>query len=225
MKDTGRRESNLPRLDSTGSVGVRARRAERVREQILRAGLKVFSEKGFNGATMDDIALELEATKGLLYYHFKTKEEILSAILKQSPVIAEIEAGIRALDATVPFPNAIRAAVHGALAVLEEHRDFIRFLHIQAILSSKEAEVVYNEVIGRFVDLAVEGIERARSAGMVRPDVNPRHWATMMVSLITSLFLQGQIFGKHHDPEPGYLDFMIDNLVAMIAANPDPASN
>ena len=42
---------------------IRARRAERKRQEIVRAVLKVFAEKGFAGATMDDIALELEATK------------------------------------------------------------------------------------------------------------------------------------------------------------------
>src|SRR5437868_1917750 len=73
MKNTGKSERIGGRVISPVRVStVRARRAERTREQILRAGLKVFSEKGFQGATMDDIALELEATKGLIYYHFKT---------------------------------------------------------------------------------------------------------------------------------------------------------
>jgi len=66
---------------------------------------------------MDDIALELEATKGLLYYHFKTKEEILSAILKNSPVIAALESTLRRLD-NAPFLEGVRTAVHGALTVL-----------------------------------------------------------------------------------------------------------
>ena len=57
--------------------GIRARRAERKRNEILQAGLKVFARKGFHAATMDDIALELEATKGLLYYHFRTKDDLL----------------------------------------------------------------------------------------------------------------------------------------------------
>src|SRR5229473_5501360 len=80
------------RADRTPKISlVRTRRAERTREEILRAGLRVFSEKGFRGATMDDIALELEATKGLLYYHFKTKEEILRAILANNSTVRNIE--------------------------------------------------------------------------------------------------------------------------------------
>ena len=109
MEDTGRREPNSKR----GAKNIRARRAERTREQILQAGLKVFSAKGFEGATMDDIALELEATKGLLYYHFKTKEEILSAILKNSPVIAALESTLSTVEYK-PFAEAVRTATEGA---------------------------------------------------------------------------------------------------------------
>ena len=42
---------------------------------------------------MDDIALELEATKGLLYYHFKTKEDLLREILARN----ELTAGFRTI--------------------------------------------------------------------------------------------------------------------------------
>lgn len=211
MKDTGRRERKLVRL--AGSV--RARRAERIREQILRAGLKVFSSKGFERATMDDIALELEATKGLLYYHFKTKEEILSAILKQSPVIATLESGLRALD-HLPFAQAVRAAVHGSMAILEAHRDFIRFLHIQALLSGKEAEVVYTEVIDRLRQSVAAGVEHFKTTGEVKPQADSTHWSNMMVSLVVSYFLQNQVFGQSHKLGTDYLDYMIDTLVSAI---------
>ena len=220
MEDTGRRESKVRKV-----VGVRARRAQRTREEILRAGLKVFSEKGFQGATMDDIALELEATKGLLYYHFKTKEEILSAILRQSPVIAALESGLSSQD--LPFREAVSVAVNGALAILDANRDFIRFLHVQAMLSGKEAEVVYTDAIERLTDSVVVNVERYKAAGQVRADADCRNWATMTVSLVITYFLENQIFGPNHRPAPGYLDYVIGNLVSLIEAPPpsNPSSN
>ncbi len=218
MKHTGRREGKMAGPLSA----VRARRAEKTRASILRAGLKIFSEKGFQGTTMDDIALELEATKGLIYYHFKTKEEILSAILKQSPVISSLESELRAPE-NLPFAIALRAAVYGSLAVLDSNRDFIRFLHLQAILSSKEAEVVYNEVIDRLCQRVAEGIEHFKQTGEVRAEVNTRNWARMMVSLVTSYFLEKQIFGEHRRPDPDYLDHMIETLIGAVAAGPKPS--
>jgi len=220
MKDTGRRESKSARFAKAHPT-VRARRAERTREQILRAGLKIFSEKGFEGATMDDIALELEATKGLLYYHFKTKEEILSAILKNSPVIAALESTLNTTEYK-PFAEAVRTATARALAILEEHAEFIRFLHVQAMLSGKEAEVVYNEVIERMRQLVAAGIELYKITGEVRADADSKHWSTMLVSLVISYFLQNQMFGSSAKQDSEYLDYMITNLVGAITTASAP---
>lgn len=51
-------------------------------ERILDGALEVFKEKGFDGATMDSIALESGFGKATLYYYFHSKEEVFSAILE-----------------------------------------------------------------------------------------------------------------------------------------------
>ncbi|GEM_PF-2948570 len=197
---------------------VRDRRAQRTRSEIVRAGLKVFAAKGFSAATMDDIALELDATKGLLYYHFKTKEELLGAILRDSPIVAALEGGLQAtLD--MPFADAMRAAIHGSLALLEANRDFVRFLHVQALLSGKEAEIVYNEVIDRLCARVEQGIDRHKASGAVRPEINSHHWARMLVSLVTSYFLELQVFELTRKPDPEYLDHLVNTVVGSIATN------
>ena len=67
-------------------------------DRILEGALNVFKEKGLEGATMDQIASAAGFGKATLYYYFKSKEEVLSAILVDGwqniweslePVIAE----------------------------------------------------------------------------------------------------------------------------------------
>ena len=67
-------------------------------DRILEGALSVFKEKGLEGATMDQIASAAGFGKATLYYYFKSKEEVLSAILVDGwqniweslePVIAE----------------------------------------------------------------------------------------------------------------------------------------
>ena len=43
---------------------------------IINAARKIFSNKGFNSATMEEIALEAELSPGTLYLYFKNKEEL-----------------------------------------------------------------------------------------------------------------------------------------------------
>lgn len=55
--------------------------AGNTRERIAEAALTLFSEKGYLGTSMSDIAGALGMTKGALYKHYRSKEEILSHIL------------------------------------------------------------------------------------------------------------------------------------------------
>ena len=51
------------------------------KERILSGALQVFKKHGIDGATMDEIANESGFGKATLYYYFKSKEDVLTAIL------------------------------------------------------------------------------------------------------------------------------------------------
>ncbi len=53
------------------------------RQAILAAAIGVFAQEGFDAATTDDIARAAGLSKGGLYWHFKSKDDILAAILMQ----------------------------------------------------------------------------------------------------------------------------------------------
>ncbi len=162
-----------PKVMPGSRSGIKAKRKARKREEILKAGLKVFAKRGFQGTSMDDIALELEATKGLLYYHFKTKEQILNSILAENELIGGIEAGMVAPQG-LPLNEAVQLGVQRALALMEANRELVRFIHVQALLSSKEAETVYTKVLNRLYEAATRWLESFKQAGQIRPDVNTR---------------------------------------------------
>jgi AcrR family transcriptional regulator len=64
-------------------MGIRERKSrerERRRQQIMVAARRVFSEKGFSKATMEDIAREAELSAGTLYLYFKSKDELFSSL-------------------------------------------------------------------------------------------------------------------------------------------------
>lgn len=50
---------------------------------IFESAIKIFSESGYRGATMDDIAANAGLAKGTLYYHFTSKEEIFNFIVEE----------------------------------------------------------------------------------------------------------------------------------------------
>ncbi len=56
------------------------REKERRRQQIIVAAKRVFSEKGFSRATMEDIAQQAELSPGTLYLYFKNKDELYASL-------------------------------------------------------------------------------------------------------------------------------------------------
>ncbi|WP_276936081.1 TetR/AcrR family transcriptional regulator, partial [Dielma fastidiosa] len=53
---------------------------EQTVEKILEVSLKLFSEKGYEKTTMQDIVNALGMSKGAIYHHFKSKEELVDAV-------------------------------------------------------------------------------------------------------------------------------------------------
>lgn len=58
---------------------------EKRRELILEAALEVFSEKGYDGSTIKKIAERAQINQGLIYQHFKNKQDLYEAITKKFP--------------------------------------------------------------------------------------------------------------------------------------------
>ncbi len=65
---------------SAGGAG-RQRRGD-TRQRIQDVALRLFAERGYEKTSLREIAEELEVTKAALYYHFKTKEDILISLFE-----------------------------------------------------------------------------------------------------------------------------------------------
>lgn len=75
------------------------RRKEDRPDEITRAALAAFAEKGFAATRVTDVAKRAGVSKGLLYLYFKTKEELFKAVIK-SFVAPRIDALQTAIDET-----------------------------------------------------------------------------------------------------------------------------
>ncbi|MEE4356458.1 MAG: TetR/AcrR family transcriptional regulator [Desulfococcaceae bacterium] len=91
------------------------RERERRRQQIMIAAKRVFSVKGFNRATMEDIAKEAELSPGTLYLYFKNKDELFSSlsirILQYLNIRLEHVANDRSLENGEQKIDALREAM------------------------------------------------------------------------------------------------------------------
>ena len=98
------------------------------REELLRVSARLFREKGFDGTTIRDISAAAGMHSGSPFYHFRTKQDILVAVMEQG--LAE---GLHSLQAAMAggasaeqrFLRMIRAQIG---TILEDGNDFIPVL-------------------------------------------------------------------------------------------------
>lgn len=81
-------------MESDSKLPRRERERLRHRQEILAAAHKLIEERGIEGLTVDDVAREAEFAVGSIYRHFRSKEELIEALLTEliEPLFEEIEA-------------------------------------------------------------------------------------------------------------------------------------
>jgi AcrR family transcriptional regulator len=95
------------------------------REEILQAAYRVFAERGFENATMDEIARTAGVAKGTLYLYYPSKYEIYSAALHRNALALAAQT-VAAMDGAAGVEAKLQAFIATRLRFFEEHRDFFR---------------------------------------------------------------------------------------------------
>ena len=129
---------------------------------IFESALKVFSECGYSGAIMDDIAFRAGVAKGTLYYHFKSKEEIFKfAITEGMNLIKEQIEAVTFIEEN-PIEK-LKALCKVELSLVYDNKDFFKVIMSQ--LWGEEArqlelrETIHNhiEYLENFIQPAMDG--------------------------------------------------------------------
>jgi len=108
-----RAKSLSPERKSPAAPGLRERKQQQTRERLKRAAMALFLERGFEAATIDDIAAAADVSRRSFFHYFASKEDVVAAW--QEDAAAALVAGILARPADESMltaaENAIAAAV------------------------------------------------------------------------------------------------------------------
>jgi len=127
------------------------------REDILEAAAQVFRQKGFHGASMQDIAKAVSLQKASLYHHVSSKQEILLALLDRAlELLLERISSIsnQALPANEKLQLMIRTYLQIlaentdlSAVLLFEHRSLERKQHARHVPNRDKFETLWREVL------------------------------------------------------------------------------
>jgi AcrR family transcriptional regulator len=144
------------------------------RRKIQRVARRIFSEQGFGGATIEEIARASSLSVGAIYLYFKSKEELYISLVHESLVLLEGE--IENIRAQKAQPRAQLAAVWERFAA---HAQTFKELHRVILLAAQSAEAAdlaaqgtseLDQSIGRILGLLGAMVEEGIACGEYREE-------------------------------------------------------
>lgn len=166
--------------------------AMETRERILEAALELLSEKGYDRTTFVDIADRIGLTKGAVYWHFASKQELFLALIRFFTERRErlVEAQAVPLDCWEHIqPHFVERS--RVIMLDPVCRKFAYFLSFQMEWTDELHAGVEDVLRELRKDLFVQLLEvftRAKTDGVLRSDIAPREACLMIISLWKGLF-------------------------------------
>ena len=107
------------------------------RDAIVDAAARVFTQRGYSGATVDAILAEAGLSKGAFYWHFESKDELMQAVLAER-VERPVKELIELLRSAPPDENISAVATRRFAEFLEGGRDAILLEHEYESLAARD---------------------------------------------------------------------------------------
>jgi len=153
-------------------------------EAVLEAAVEVFNERGYDGASMEDLSKRLGIAKSAIYHHVSGKEELLRMALDRA-LDGWSEAAEHARELDAPAIVRLEMLVRGTVAVLESRLPYVTLLlRVRGNTDVERAALARRRSFDRLVASLVEEAERD---GDVRADVDPNVTARLLFGLINSI--------------------------------------
>jgi AcrR family transcriptional regulator len=160
------------------------------RQEILRTAARLFQQQGYDGTSMNDVAAALRLSKGGLYHHFQSKDEILFNLMNHAMDITE-ERVIAPVKAIADPEERLRTLIrrHIAVVLSERDREITVMLHenhpltpaLRKRINARKKDYVH------FVENLIAEVQSVRG-GSSKRTVTPRAAAFALLGMINWIY-------------------------------------
>lgn len=169
---------------------------------ILAAAVQVFARKGFDGARTDEIAAKAGVNKAMIYYYFKSKENLYTVIVETlfEKIYLILSRHLFNVNVTTP-EEGILSFINSYMDFIYAHRIFLRVMLWDLAGGGQIVSRVAGRVIGGRTDQVVVLFKQAAREGHLRP-LNPKHLAVSMMGMILFFFFAEPVIRVIWGEEP-----------------------
>jgi TetR/AcrR family fatty acid metabolism transcriptional regulator len=141
------------------------------RERILRAAIKIFSQKGFFSSRVSEIARSAGVADGTIYLYFKNKDDLLISLFeeKMAEVVADVREQVAAGDGALPR---LRIFIENHMDLLVREAGLIEVLQVELRQSNKFMKEYVPVKFLEYLEVISEILELGKREGTFRQDLN-----------------------------------------------------
>ena len=133
----------------------------KTKRRIFNTAIKIFSEKGYDNASVEEITAVAGVAKGSLYYHFAKKEDIFDLLLEEGFNLLKNNIEIKTRDCTTALEK-IKAVILIQVKVTVKYEEFLNVVFSQ-IWGTEEKNIKCKNAVFNYIkvieDIIKEGIE------------------------------------------------------------------
>ncbi len=190
---------------------------EDTKKKILDAAARCFSEGGYAKTTMDKIAEEAGVSKGALYWHFRSKEELFIELKERS--IAEVREQFEKLfSQKKSFELKLNEAMALYLSSLVPEKREVARLNAEFLAEAPKIPKLNNMLKDQYKliqSLLASTIQEAIKRGELRKDIDQNMLSTILLAMLDGLELHWAILELDFDWEKvkaSLLDVVMNGL-------------
>jgi AcrR family transcriptional regulator len=162
------------------------------KEKVLKAAIRVFSKKGYDGASMREIAESARLTKPMIYYHFKNKQDLYLCLLE-----THIESLIEGLSAILQSGENHMTSLGSIIDLYDEtFRSNPEMFYLIQRETTGEGRFVEQLTKKYFSCMHVQMAQFFRDGirhGAFRSSIDPGLCALSLVAILMFHFSQGRV--------------------------------
>lgn len=137
------------------------------RDRILGAGLKLFSSKGYLGATTKEIARAAGVAELTLFRHFASKERLFEEVLKENSFLTVLKELIPGIS-EMPYEKAMIEIAGKMLEALAERKGMIMIMHAEISRYPDQIHEIYHSFIDEMVGTLSSYFDSLVNKGLLR---------------------------------------------------------
>jgi TetR/AcrR family fatty acid metabolism transcriptional regulator len=141
------------------------------RERILRAAIRIFSQKGYFNSKISEIARQAGVADGTIYLYFKNKDDLLISLFeeKMGEVVTDIRA--RVSDGSGALSR-LRIFIRNHMDLLTREAGLIEVIQVELRQSNKFMKEYVPVKFLEYLDVISGILEDGKREGVIRPDLN-----------------------------------------------------